>query len=327
MGFLQGVRKNFPNDAAPSVAVEGSSKEKAIQWVKNHLAPGGGVLTHHKHPNASQEVTGYLIETLVDVGDIQLAKDLARWEASVQRPDGAFAAPDGGPYTFDTAQVIRGFLAVIDVMPELEKNVRSACDYVEQHITSDGRVTTPSYDAWGASAEDRFTLYTDLYVLPPLIDAGRKLSETRYTEAALRALDYFKGKPDLVQFKPSFSTLSHIFGYMMEALVDLGEVELARKGLAQASAIQKSNGAIPAYPGVDWVCSTGMAQLALAWYKLGEVELGDKAFTYLEGLQNPSGGFYGSYGLGGKYLPDAEISWAVKFFLDCFVEKKKRGST
>ena len=128
-------------------------------------------------------------------------------------------------------------------------------------------------------------------------------------------------------FKPSFSTLSHIFGYMMEALVDLGEVELARKGLAQASAIQKSNGAIPAYPGVDWVCSTGMAQLALAWYKLGEVELGDKAFTYLEGLQNPSGGFYGSYGLGGKYLPDAEISWAVKFFLDCFVEKKKRGST
>ena len=97
MGFLQGVRKNFPNDAAPSVAVEGSSKEKAIQWVKNHLAPGGGVLTHHKHPNASQEVTGYLIETLVDVGDIQLAKDLARWEASIQRPDGAFAAPDGGP--------------------------------------------------------------------------------------------------------------------------------------------------------------------------------------------------------------------------------------
>lgn len=317
MGSLPTDRKQFLN--------EGSSKEKAIQWVKNHLAPGGGVLTHHKHANASQEVTGYLIETLFDVGEIELAKDLARWEASVQRPDGAFAAPDGGPYTFDTAQVVRGFLAVIDVMPELEKNVRSACNYVEQHITGDGKVTTPSYDAWGDAGEERFTLYTDLYVLPPLIDAGKKLSETRYTEAALRALHYFKKQPDLVQFKPSFSTLSHIFGYMMEALVDLGEVELARKGLAQAAAIQKTNGAIPAYPGVDWVCSTGMAQLALAWYKLGEVELGNKTFTYLEGLQNPSGGFYGSYGSGGRYLPDAEISWAVKFFLDCFVEKKERS--
>lgn len=324
MGFLQGVRRHFLNGTEQSTVAKGSSKEKAVQWVKNHVAPGGGVLTHHKHANASQEVTGYLIETLYDVGEIELALDLARWEASVQRPDGAFAAPDGGPYTFDTAQVIRGFLAVIDAMPELGKNLRAACDYVEQHITSDGKVTTPTYDAWGGASEDRFTLYTDLYVLPPLMDAGKKLSEPRYTNAALRALHYFKSKQDLVEFKPSFSTLSHIFGYMMEALVDLGEVELARKGLAQAAAIQKSNGAIPAYPGVEWVCSTGMAQLALAWYKLGETGLGDKAFTYLEGLQNPSGGFYGSYGRGARYFPDAEISWAVKFFLDAHLLKARR---
>ena len=70
---------------------------KAIQWIKNHRVPGSGILTHHNHTVASQEVTGYIIETLFHVGEKELAKDLARWEASVQRMDGAFSAPDGTP--------------------------------------------------------------------------------------------------------------------------------------------------------------------------------------------------------------------------------------
>lgn len=300
-----------------------TSLEKAIKWVKGHRIPGGGVPPHHKHNIATQEVTGYLIPTLYNLGEKELAKDLAIWEASVQRPDGAFAAVDGVPYTFDTAQVIRGFMAVVDEIPELEDNLRRACNYVESRITREGSVTTPSYAMWQCSDGSRFSEYTDLYVLPPLLEAGKKLSETRYVDAAMRGLNYFKRKPDLVEFKPEIGTLSHIFGYMMEALVDLGEIELAKKGLQQAAAIQKESGAIPAFPGVDWVCSTGMAQLALAWYKLGDMEAADKAVGYLEGIQNPSGGFYGSYGTGAKYFPQEEISWAVKFFLDCLLLREK----
>ena len=299
------------------------SAAKAIQWVKDHRLPGNGVMTNHKLSVASQEVTGYLIETLFHVGEKELAKDLARWEASVQRADGAFSAPDGTPYTFDTAQVIRGFLAVVDDMPEIEGNLRKACDYVAGQITADGRVTTPSYAMWQVSSGDQFSPYTDLYVLPPLVAAAKKLSEPRYEEAARRALDAFKQKPDLVEFKPNIGTLSHIFGYMMEALVDLGEGDLARKGLRQAAAIQKRNGAIPAFPGVEWICSPGMAQLALAWYKLGEYEPADRAVAYLESIQLPSGGFYGSYGSGAQYLPAEEISWGPKFFLDCFIVTKR----
>lgn len=294
------------------------SMENAIRWIKEHRAPGGGILTNDKHTAASQEVTGYIIETLFDVGEKDFAMELARWEASVQRADGAFAAPDGTPYTFDTAQVIRGFLAVVDEMPELEMNLRKACDYVEKQIAPDGRVTTPSYAMWQVSAGSQFSPYTDLYVLPPLLDAAAKFSEPRYKAAVVRALDHFKCKADLVEFKSDIGTLSHIFGYMMEALVDLGELELARKGLRQAAAIQKPNGSIAAYPGVDWVCTPGMAQLALAWYKLGDRVPADKAVAYLESIQNPSGGFYGSYGSGARYLPQEEISWAPKFFLDCF---------
>jgi hypothetical protein len=61
-------------------------------------------------------------------------------------------------------------------------------------------------------------------------------------------MDYFRRKPDLVEFKRVLAMLSHYFGYMMEALVDLGEIELAKKGLEQAANIQKRNGVIPAYP-------------------------------------------------------------------------------
>jgi malonyl-CoA O-methyltransferase len=165
--------------------------------------------------------------------------------------------------------------------------------------------------------------YGNLYVLPPMLQAGQKLSEPKYTAAARRGMDYYRQKPDLVEFKPNMSMLSHYLGYMMEALIDLGEVELAKKGLKGASDIQKQNGAIPAFPGVNWVCSTGMAQLAIAWYKLGDREPADKAMAYLERLQNPSGGFYGSYGRRAKYFPKQEISWAVKFFLDAYMLKIK----
>ncbi len=295
---------------------------KAIQWVKNHRVPGGGILPHNCHTVATQEVTGYFIPTLLQLGEVKLAKELARWEASIQRSDGAFEAPDGGAYTFDTAQVIRGFLSVLDEMPELEINLRRACDYVANNVTPEGKVTTPSYSTWECSDGTRFSEYTDLYVLHPLVEAGKRLSEPRYSEAAHRALAFFRGKPDLVEFKPNIGTLSHIFGYMMEGLAQVGEYALAQQGLKQAAAIQQSNGAIPAYPGASWICSTGIAQLALAWYRIGKSEPAEKAVNYLSQIQNESGGFYGSYGPNGQYFANEEISWAVKFYLDCHLVRE-----
>jgi malonyl-CoA O-methyltransferase len=252
----------------------------------------------------------------MNAGERELAVELALWEASVQSPDGSWAAPDDVPYTFDTAQVVRGFLSVLDVLPELEPNLRRACDYVVKKIARDGRVTSKSLDMWKLTDGSVLTDYCNLYVLPPLFEAGKRLGEPRYTEAATRSLEYFKRQPDLVTFKPQSGTFTHMFGYMMEALVDCGETELAAKGLAQAEAIQNPDGSIPAYPGATWVCSTGMAQLAIAWFKLGVPEPAQQALTYLERMQHRSGGFYGSYGKGAIYFTKEEISWAVKFFID-----------
>src|SRR6188508_3597304 len=139
-GDGQSRRVNAPIDASPI--------RRALDWVRRNRAPGGGILVHHRTEHATQEVTGYFIPTLMNAGERELAVELALWEASVQSPDGSWAAPDDVPYTFDTAQVVRGFLSVLDVLPELEPNLRRACDYVVKKIARDGRVTSKSLDMW-----------------------------------------------------------------------------------------------------------------------------------------------------------------------------------
>ena len=315
-------KKSTPN---PDVG-KSDSFEKAISWIRNNKAPNGGIMVRHGTREASPEVTGYTISTLYQAGEKELAFELARWEASIQRSDGSFTAPGSRvPYTFDTAQVIRGFLAVVDDLPELKENLVRACNFVESQINKDGKVLSPSYDTWKLDDGGFFTEYANLYVLPPLLYAGQKLGDEKYRKAAIQGTNYFTRKKDPVDFKPELATISHIFGYMLEALVELGETELAKKGISQVLKIQTKEGAIPAYPGVSWVCSTGMAQLAISLYKLSYNEPADKAVTYLERLQNPSGGFYGSYGSGAKYFPNEEISWAVKFFLDAYMLRQMKS--
>ena len=297
-----------------------SSLRKAVDWVKRHRVNKGGIAVHHQTQEVTPEVTGYLIKSLYDAGEKQLAYDLTKWEISIQKPDGSFAAPGvQTSYTFDTAQVIRGFITLYGDMPEIRPNLHKACDFMLTQIDEQGAIHTPSYDAWSLPNGKRFSDYCNLFCIWPLKKAGELLQGPKYTEAADRALRYYKTKPDLVEFKPELGTLSHIFGYMLEGLAELGEKDLVHKGLERAKSIQKKDGAIPAFPGVDWVCSTGMAQLGLAWYKVGDHEQARRMLEYLEKVQNPSGGFYGGYGKGAQYFPKEEISWANKFFIDLYL--------
>ena len=327
MQLLNRIKSRVIHEAHVRSIKNKTSVEKGLEWLKAYRVTAKGVVpsyTFQRRPMATQEETGYILGILHMYGEKDLAREMARWLASVQRADGSSAAMDNIPYTFDTAQVARGFLAVLDDMPEVEGNLRRACDYIAGQIDAQGVIHTPSYETWKLPDGSMLHEYGNLYILPPLKFAGERLSEKKYLNACQRAVNNYKKKPDLVEFKPQLAMLSHYFGYMMEALVDLGETELAKKGLTQAQRIQKDNGAIPAYPGVEWVCSTGMAQLALAWYKLGITDPADKAMTYLAAIQNPSGGFFGSYGTGARYFPYQEISWAVKFFLEAHYWKRKK---
>lgn len=289
------------------------SVDKAIAWVKANRLPNGGILPHHKEKTATQEVTGYLIPTLYQYGEKKLAIDLAKWEASVQGKDGSFTDIHDIPYTFDSAQVVRGFLSVLHEAPELEMPLRRVCDWIiNTQQSPNGKINTPDLSTWAMPDGSVITDNVHVYCITPLLEAGKRLGEPRYVEAGKKAAAYYRARPDIADFK----VLSHFFGYIMEALVDLGEKELAEKGLKAALKTQRPDGSVPAFPNVNWVCSTGLAQIAIAWAKFGMKGPAQKAFRYLQNIQNPSGGFYGGYGKKAFYFPNEEISWAVKYFLD-----------
>ena len=289
------------------------SYERAMDWFKQHMVAGKGIIVHTLQPVPYPEVTGYYIPTLYNWGEQELARTCTRWLLSIQLPSGAFPAPDGAPYTFDTGQIMRGLCTALNDMDGVEVPLRKACDWVVGQVDTEGRLTTPTTELWSDIAND--LIHT--YVLPPLVQAGKLLGVPEYVETANRVLTYYKRQEGLVPF----NRLSHFHAYVMEALCELGEFELAARGMADVEKCQRRDGSIPAYPDVDWICSTGIAQYAIVWYALGNKERADRAISYLEKIQNKSGGFNGSYGKGAKYISGAEISWAVKYFLDAYLLK------
>ena len=294
---------------------EKPSHERAMDWFKDNMVPGQGIIVHTKQPVPYPEVTGYFIPTLYNWGEKELARTCTKWLMSIQLADGAFPAPDGVPYTFDTAQIMRGLCAALGDVDGAEDSLRRASDWMLTQVDASGRLMTPSTELWTDIASD--LIHT--YALPPLAEAGRLLGVKEYEDAAKFVLEHYKQREDLVPF----NRLSHFHAYAMEALCEMGEFDLARQGMADVARVQRSDGSIPAYPDVEWVCSTGMAQYAIVWYTLGDKERADRSMAYLEKIQNKSGGFFGSYGKGAKYISGGEISWGVKYFLDAWLLKMR----
>jgi len=293
-----------------------SGFESAMGWVKRNMVEGKGIIVHSRQRTPYPEVTGYFLPTLHEWGEASLARSCTDWLVSIQLPDGAFPAPDGVPYSFDTAQVIRGLCAAHTHGHAVEGPIRKACDWMLTQIGAGGRLNTPSTALWGDIANDLI----HIYAVFPMISAGRLLAEPMYVDAGRYVQAYYTAQTDIA----AFNRLSHFHAYAMEALWELEEFELARQGMAEVEKAQRRDGSIPAYPDVDWICSTGIAQYAGVWYRMGNRACADRAMKYLERIQNQSGGFFGSYGNGAKYIAGAEISWAVKYFLDAYALKREK---
>ncbi len=306
MNFLDQLRRLTRN----STANHFSPPTRALQWIRANEISTGGIRVQRGHPNSYPEVTGYLIPTLIKCGDYELATKLTEWLLCTQRADGSFPDPDAGlSYVFDTGQVLRGLLAATQakLVPDAGTAARRAADYLLAQLLDGGQKGfAPCYS--GTNCPET----VHLYVLPPLAEAALILDDARYLQAVQCCLEYYIAHPEFLRL----DDLTHFLAYELEALIDLGRSDLAGPMLNQLQKVQTPKGDVRGVGGVDWVCSPGLAQLAICWYKLGQWEPADRALAWLEAHQERTGGFHGSYGPGASYKPDTDISWAAKFYLD-----------
>lgn len=310
--------------------------DKAVLWIKNNTINNEGITVTSKKRIIYPEVTGYYIPSLLQWGEHKLAISYAKHMCSIQKEDGSwYDCEDKDPYVFDSAQILKGLIAVRSILPEVDERIIKGCDWILSNMQSDGRLTTPSKHAWGNN-ENYCSELIHIYCLSPIRDAGKIFNKPEYLSSVNKILGYYKA--NYLDKIKNFSLLSHFYAYVMEGLFDLGETGLCRESMERLEKYRNRMGAIPGLNDVPWICSTGLFQLAVVWYKLGELEKGNSLFYYALNLQNESGGWYGSYpapGLLAKfymgrkkpyYFADAEISWAVKYFLDALFFKEKLES-
>lgn len=285
-----------------------SPPARALDWILDNHLPTGGIRAESGYPNAYPEVTGYTVPTLLEYGERELAVELVNWLLCIQRADGSFTDPDHAEkYVFGTGQVLRGLLAARDLVPQAVDAARRTADYLCSQMIDGGAGGFPPSHADSDCPET-----VHLYVLGPLVEAAELFDDAACRDAAKRCRDFYVGHSDLLQTE----TLTHFLAYELEALIDLHHEEPALPVLDRLQHEQKSDGSIRAKPEVGWVCISGLAQLAICWYKLDRPEPADKAVAWLDARQRPNGGFRGSLGLGARCKQDVEVGWATKFYLD-----------
>jgi len=308
-----------------------ASYNKAIEWIKNNTISeniGKSIINSSTFKAGYPEVTGYYIPTLIRWGYRDIAEQYADWLVSIQREDGAILNTAGEyGYVFDTAQVLKGLLAAKRVFGnKYDSAIIKGCEWILSNMQSDGRLTTPNMSDWG---EDASLELIHIYCLSPIREAAEVFDKNKWRDDAKKIWIYYKEKhlEDILEFK----RLIHFHAYLMEALLDIGEFDLAREGMKKLEGYEDTLGYVPAYSDKRWICSTGLFQLAIVWYRLGDIERGNKVFDYCLRFQNESGGWFGSYmtPLADKnseendYFSGSEISWANKFFLDALYHKNK----
>lgn len=313
--------------------------EKAMKWIYNHTVGNDeGIIVTTKKPVYYPEVTGYYIPSLINTGELELAKKFAKSLCARQNPDGSWNnSDDNSPFIFDTCQILKGLVAIRNIMPEVDTCIIHGIDWVFSNLHCDGHLVQPNTEEWGDD-DTRCNDLIHIYCMSPIIEAGKIFGKPDYIEKANIVLDYYiDNYRDRIV---NYTLFSHFYAYVIEGLIDCGRIELAKEAMENFKPYYDNTGRICAYNDVHWVCSTATFQFAIIWYKLGEVEKGNRAYDYMCSLQNPSGGWYGCYTKSklhelcikakrkvlkktrGLYGENAEISWANKFYLDATYYKK-----
>jgi malonyl-CoA O-methyltransferase len=305
--------------------------ERNIKWVKTHKIPQGGIAVTSRIKKSYPEVTGYFLESLLDWGERDLAFQFTDFLLDNQDESGGFFDPSGSSLClFDTGQVIRGLIRVRNTSYSKNVDVASqkALKWICGLIKPDGSIDIPEEAIWGGVVPRAISLYA----LEPALRFAILIGDSHAESQINDAISYVVQHEDL-----DFASLNHFHAYIVEALQDLGYVELAREQMAHILSLEMKPGKLPAWPNKRWACSTAQFQYSKICYKQGNLTDGDRLFKYGLKYQNRSGGWFGTIGFLGqllspfsrintkfsRYFPFDEISWANKYFMDSLTARMR----
>ena len=337
--------------------------QAALEWLKRAQDSGKdrgvayGVPFGGDFDVSYPETTGYICRTFIErertSGDAELlrrAVEMGDWEITVQLPEGAVM---GGklnahptPAVFNTGMVLLGWAALIERTGAVryQHAAARACEWLVSMQESDGRWLRGN----SRFANPEWTLY-NVKAAWGLCEAGVRLGERRYVDAALRNAEYCLSRQHPNGWLPDCCVLDarapllHTLAYAMQGLMGIARLTgredliLGARRLADAQMqLMRPDGFIPGkqradFSGAaDWCCLTGSAQTSVVWSQLYQLTRDDR---YREAVRRINryliarhdirnadlrlrGGLPGSWPVWGEYGRHSILNWATKFLVD-----------
>ena len=310
--------------------------------------------------DAYPETTGYIAPTFFDyaarTGEASWRVEAVRmldFLCDVQQPDGGVL---GGTLQrtrskvsviFNTGMVLAGWRRGAVETGEgryLEAATRAA-DFLADVRSDPERWRAHSYQGIPHAYHARVAWH--------LLETSRLTEDERHRDAALDVFEWVlqqqmsNGFFRNCTFKPSRPTCNtHGLAYALRGLIEgyrlTGDERMLRAVRWASEPVRTlflRTGRLPGFFGEDWTprrggeCLTGVAQLALVWFKLGALGGGEgerdaaiRAVDRLCSLQSTSsalvgvrGAIKGSHPVWGGYAPFQYPNWATKFFADALL--------
>lgn len=303
------------------------------------------------------ETTGYIIETFLAAATHlgnddyrQRAGRMIDWELSLQAADGAFPGhfgePGSHPVIFNQGQIMHGLVAgwlELGRQDCLEAGVRAAHWLVRQQ-DEDGCYRRYEHNGVPHVYNTR--------AIWALASTGVAANEPGFVDAAKRNLDWAltqqttSGWFRTNAFVPSRDPFTHTIAYAIRGFIEVGALlgeeryltaaRLAAGGILER---QRDDGWLAGTyadgwrPTATYACVTGVAQMALCWQRLHQLDgnprwqaAARKAVEYVkttQRLDDPDlivrGAIPGSSPIWGAYSRFEFPNWAAKFFADALL--------
>lgn len=303
------------------------------------------------------ETTGYIIETFIAAAQylgrpelIDRAQQMIDWELSLQAPDGAFPGHFGEsgshPVIFNQGQILHGLIAG---HTSLQRQ-----DCLEAGLRA-GHWLAAKQDADGCYRQFEHHDVPHVYntrATWALASLGVIAHEASFVDAARRNLDWALSQQTSSgwfatnAFVPGKHPFTHTIAYAIRGFIEvavlLGDapyLAVAERAAQALMARQRPDGALAATyddgwtPTAGYVCVTGVAQMALCWLRLAQIN-GDpryrdaawRAIAYVKRTQRLEdtdpvirGAIPGSAPIWGAYSRFEFPNWAAKFFADALI--------